>query len=139
MSLFKNRTLRSDVERDGNTAALARFAAALDDQPWALYRVRRVFYAPGVADRKVEALEVGDRASITQAIHRYAAESGATLEIDGDFRRAHIQRRDPNSTTYPQVEHLLTIAPATVADKSRTRFDAAWSKANSPYLQHTFI
>jgi hypothetical protein len=139
MRLFKNRSLRSDVERDGNTAALARFTAALDAQPWAVYRVRRVFYAPGVADRKVEALEVGDRATISRSIGRYAAESGATIETDGDFRRAHIQRHDPASDAYPQVEHLLTIAPATVADKSRARFDAAWAKATSPYLQLNLI
>ncbi|MBX0330097.1 hypothetical protein K2Z83_20730 [Oscillochloris sp. ZM17-4] len=139
MSLFKSRTLRSDVERDGNTAALARFSAALDAHPWAVYRVRRVFYAPGVADRKVEALEVGDRASIDRTLHRYAGEASADIDVDGDFRRAHMTRRDPNSTTYPQVEHLLTIAPATVADKSRKRFDGAWAKATSPYIQQALI
>lgn len=139
MRLFKNRTLRAAVEADGNTAVLTRFAATLEAQPWALYRVRRIFYAPGVADRKVEALEVGDRVHITEAIDRIAAKEGASVEVDGDFRRAYVARRDPDVSTYPQIEHLITIAPATVADKSRKRFEAVWARATAPYIQHVLF
>ncbi len=139
MTLYKGRSLRSDVARDGNTAALAAFAAALDARPWALYRVRRVFYAPGVADRKVEALTVGNRAHSTAALDRIAAAEGAIVEADGDFRRAYVARRDPTNSTSPQVEHLLAIAPATVEEKRRKRFDAAWAKATSPYYQPALL
>lgn len=142
MTLFKNRSLQSVIEADGNEIALAHFLQTLQDQPWALYEVRRVFYAPGVADRKVEAVSTGSYADMVAALGQRAAEQlvPATVEADGPFRRVYLRRRPESGESYPQVEHLLTVAPATVQDKSRKRFSAAWASAINPfYHQQAFL
>jgi hypothetical protein len=141
MTLFKNRSLQSVVEDDGNEIALAHFLQTLQGKPWALYEVRRVFYAPGVADRKVEALATGGYAEMAAALAQRAAEQldPATVEADGPFRRAYLRRRPEGSTSYPQTEHLLTVAPATVEDKARKRFNTAWATALNPYHQQAFL
>lgn len=74
MTLFKNRNLQSVIEADGNEIGLAHFLNALQGQAWALYEVRRVFYAPGVADRKVEALATGTYAEMVAGLEQRAAE-----------------------------------------------------------------
>lgn len=133
----RGRSLYDAVARDGNALALARFAADLEARPWTLYEVRRVFYAAAVADRKVAALATGDRAAMTQALIDHAAAAGAPVEQDGQHQRATLRRRI--GPAYPQVEHTLVLAPATVADKSRKRFDAAWARATAPYYQQVLL
>ena len=138
MSLFaRGRALRQSLEQDGNTAALAHFTADLDARPWALYAVRRVFYAPGVADRKVESLATGTPAAMAQALAEQARAAGIPVQVDGQHQRAYVRAR--TGPDYPQVEHLLTSAPATVADKCRTRFDGAWARETSPYQQTALL
>jgi hypothetical protein len=140
MTLFSGgRSLRSVVEADDRLgAARARFAEELQRRPWALYEVRRVFYAPGVADRKVEALATGSYEEMVQAIAERAAQEQLEVEVNGEYRRVHPRRR-VEASTYPMVEHMLTIAPSTVADKSRKRFNAAWAAATNPYQQQALF
>jgi hypothetical protein len=48
--------VRSVLEADGNAQALRLFAGRLERGEWAVYRVRRLYRAPGLADRCVELL-----------------------------------------------------------------------------------
>jgi hypothetical protein len=140
MTLFSGgRSLRATVEEDGRLgAALARFTEDLQHRPWALYDVRRVFFAPGVADRKVETLATGSYAAMVDAISAQAAQAGVAVEGDREYRRVFLRRR-VEAPDYPMVEHMLTIAPATVADKHRKRFNATWAAATNPYHQQALF
>lgn len=93
------------------------------------------------AERKVEALATDTYAEMVTRLELQAVEqlTSTTVEIDGPFRRVYLRRRPEGSESYPQLEHLLTVALATVEGKSRKRFIAAWAIATNPYHQQAMF
>lgn len=131
MTLFKDRSLYSVIVADGNQEALDRFHALLDTASWALYEVRRVIYGVGVADRKVVTLATGNRKAMQRELKRRARllKLPVVQSKDGRYERVYIRDREGS---YPQLEHVLTIGLAGVADKSRDRFEGQWEATLRP-------
>jgi hypothetical protein len=93
MALYESRTLHSVLEADGNAEALRRFAERLERAEWAVYRVRRLYRAPGLADRCVEVLHAGTRAGADEALNRLALAAGVAVVEEAGSRRAWLRRK----------------------------------------------
>ncbi|WP_331758185.1 hypothetical protein OG225_42350 (plasmid) [Nocardia sp. NBC_01377] len=95
--------------------------------PWALYRVRRVYFAPAVAWRSVHTVHRGTPDETGRVLRWLARKVKVTPVTD---TRAHtrlwLAQRPPDSKTYPQVECFFVAAPANVADKQRDTFENHW-------------
>ncbi|MEW1734433.1 hypothetical protein AB0346_00585 [Nocardia beijingensis] len=95
--------------------------------PWALYRLRRVYFAPATAWRSVD-IALRGTPEQTQQMLEHLAES---LEIPAvtDARhhtRLWLAQRLPQSTTYPQVECFFVAIPALVTEKQQRGFENHW-------------
>lgn len=119
MTLYAGRSMRSVLERDGNREALRLFEERLDAERWAVYRVRRIVWAKGRADRKTERITEGTRAEVTtDLLRRGAADENGVI-------RGRVRER---GQTFPTVEETVAAAPAVVADKSRSSFEENWER-----------
>lgn len=128
MTLYADRSLRSVLEADGNTAALALMQQRLDALLWSLYYVRRVYTGKGLAWRSVERITTGSRRAIdTRLTITARAEGLPVVEADGVRRAYRYERAD----TYPAVEAFLVAAPAVIEEKERKGFPKLWSKVVS--------
>jgi hypothetical protein len=125
MTLYGSRSLRSVLERDCNRDALRLLEERLAGCAWAVYRVRRIVWAKGRADRKTERLREGGRAEVTAELLR----RGAVDECG--VIRGRVRER---GQTYPNVEEMVVAAPAVVADKSRPSFEENWRRLTAPGL-----
>jgi hypothetical protein len=78
LKLYDTKGVREVLAADGNAAALAAVDARLADpaREWAVYRVRRLYRGPGLADRHVGVLFRGDRAACEAELDRLAARRG---------------------------------------------------------------
>lgn len=103
----------------------------LDEMPWAVYDVRRIFHAAdgdptrkGHAWRSVRRLATLDRADADQALNDYAAMQHAPVIADEYAipRAWHHHAGD----RFPTLEQYLTTAPAVADDKERPQFARAW-------------
>ncbi|MGE0131523.1 MAG: hypothetical protein AB7U82_25865 [Blastocatellales bacterium] len=127
-TLYRNRTLRSIMIDDGNQVALAEFEQALKTCQYALYRVRRIYKAPGHADRAVEKLVTGPRQEI--ASHFAEIASGLPVKAEHSILYGYVRERELER--YPTVEEFFVVAPATVASKTRhgfAWFEERWAEA----------
>lgn len=125
MTLYASRSLRAVLEQDGNRESLRLLEERLDATPWAVYRVRRIVWAKGRADRRTERLCDGDRTAVAAEMVR----RGGT--DDGGILRLRLRER---SGVYPAAEEMLVAAPAVVADKSRPGFEENWRRLTGPAL-----
>jgi hypothetical protein len=125
MTLYASKSLRSVLERDGNRDALRLLEERLDSTPWAIYRVRRIVWAKGRADRRTEKIIDGTRAEVTAELTSRGA--GAEHGIV----RGRVRER---GQTYPTVEEMVVAAPAVVADKSRPGFEDNWRRLTAAGL-----
>jgi hypothetical protein len=122
-SLYRGRTLYSVVVEDGNAIALAMFGEMLRTGEHALYRVRRIYKAPGKADRAVERLTTGTRAEM---FTRFASATvGLRVRVEHGISYGYVREREID--LYPTVEEFYVVAPATVESKTRYGFD--WFEA----------
>lgn len=122
------KSVRAAIAEDGNTAALELFTQRISTATWATYRVRRIYYAPAVADRSVETLFTGTCDACFTHLQRLARREGAIIERSGtgNHPRAYLHR--PSAIqAFPRIEEQLVIAPAVVVDKERDRFAAKWA------------
>jgi hypothetical protein len=155
--LYKGQPLYQIVMQSGNEQALADFRARMDQVPWAVYRVRRIYKAKAIyegdgkrkrlvshnrhkkgnADRCVEKLEVFAREK--EALARLSALASiqkAEVYQLHDLWYAHIRRCQD---MYPTSEEFLVAAPANVATKARYgvgKFDAKWANMADLYCGH---
>jgi hypothetical protein len=125
MTLYASKSLRSVLEKDGNTEALRLFRRRLEECEWAAYRVRRIVWAKGRVDRKTERQNQGSRDQVVSGLIRQGA------ELDGEIPLLYARRR---GETYPTLEEMLVAAPAVVADKCRGRFEEHWQKLSGANL-----
>jgi len=123
-TLYRDRTLRSVIEADGNAAALAAFHRLAMGMPWAVYHLRRIYRSKGNADRSIRKLDTGTHAAMLMRLARAAGPDGVEL-VQGCDR---VTLRTPTPGAYPALDEFLALAPATADDKtSRAGFDRAWA------------
>ena len=112
--------------------------ARMKTMPWAIYRVRRLYYAPANAIRSVDGVLLGGH----RTVHTALAEVSRLVDIpltkneeiagaparDGDrdtHRRLWLRRRGDG--IYPTQEEFYTVAPAQAQDKELDSFADAWA------------
>lgn len=123
------------TQEEDNTAALSRFAERLAATTWALYRVRRIYYAPGRADRSVERINEGSQDTCQAALETIATISSKMIECSGVGQHPRVYLRRPGSDgPFPRLEEQFVLAPAVVIDKQRERFEATWRRLISAQL-----
>lgn len=131
-TLYSGKSLHSVMVKDGNAAALADFERRLAESDYALYRVKRIYYRKGSADRSVEKLAAGTRAELeTRFAGVVEADERIVVREMRGITYAYKQERAENE--YPAFEDFYVIAPATVEDKARgglVKFDAKWVALN---------
>ncbi|MCG3146062.1 MAG: hypothetical protein HONDAALG_03867 [Gammaproteobacteria bacterium] len=126
--LYRDRTLHSIIAGDHHTEALLHFQQRLEAAEYALYRVRRIYRAPGHADRAVEKLVTGSRAETMERFEQ--ASSNLKVSVEHDISYGYVREREPDR--YPTVEEFFVVAPAAVESKTRYGFDwfeAKWREA----------
>jgi hypothetical protein len=152
--LYKKEPLYQIVNASGNQSALHDFQARLDDEPWALYRVRRIYqpkasyegsgvhrkllgYDPtkkGTAQRCVERLdEFPTPVQALQRLHRLAEQDHLPVHLEHELSYAIVAQC---GKTYPTGEEYYVVAPALVETKARNGvadFDEHWTSLDDLY------
>lgn len=127
-TLYRDKTLHSIITGDQQTEALMIFRQGLEVAEYALYRVRRIYKAPGQADRAVERLETGTRDEMLGRFRQTA--STFAVRIVHGISYGYVREREPDR--YPAIEEFFVVAPAAVESKTRHGFDwfeARWKAA----------
>ena len=102
----------------GNDVAVELYRKSIESEPWALYRVRRIYSRKGKADRAVEKLHVFEGpAEARMALSIISASSGVAVEELRGIPYVWHERR--SETDFPTREEFITIAPAAVETKAR--------------------
>lgn len=125
---YRDRTLHFIIAGDHHTEALRHFQQRLETAEYALYRVRRIYRAPGQADRAVEKRLTGDRTEMNEAFEETS--SLLNVRVEHNIRYGYVREREPDH--YPTVEEFFVVAPAAVESKTRYGFDwfeAKWREA----------
>jgi hypothetical protein len=91
---------------------------------WAIYRVRRLLWAPAQAWRSVQTVRRGDASSMQAFLQELAEKLGIPLEVQEGHSRLWLAQRVPD--TYPTSEEFFVAAPAQVVDKQRPAFEIRW-------------
>ena len=151
-TLYRDSSLKELLIDDGNDAALSAYERMLSNMPWAVYSVRRIYFAgrsdtckaqhgdtcttprascrdplrKGTCWRSVRTSALGPRDAITPHLKQLAKEQGTTTTSAEDgIPRVNI--REPG-TAYPALQELLVAAPAGVHDKERKSFAHRWDQ-----------
>lgn len=106
--------------------------------PWAIYRVRRLYYAPANAIRSVDSVLLGGHRTVHTALTEVSRlvdiavmkneEIAGAPARDGDrdtHRRLWLRKRSDG--LYPTQEEFYTVAPAQAQDKELDSFADAWT------------
>ncbi|HEX8096919.1 MAG TPA: hypothetical protein VF507_02730 [Pyrinomonadaceae bacterium] len=128
-TLFRNGSMYSFIERDGNEGAMAHFYDLLDRSRWGLFEVRRIYSKKGKAMRAVEKLREGTRTEMERLFEQES--KGLTLKEEHGIGYAYVQERE--AEVYPAFEHFKVVAPADVNSKTHFGFDhfnAKWNALN---------
>lgn len=118
--------------------ALRTFRQRLAAAEYALYRVRRIYQAPGVAHRAVEKLQVGSYAEMAAQFTRLSNEWAVSSEHGLHYGYL----RERVSGSYPTAEEFFVVAPAVVESKTRhgfAWFEARWRAALGESLQESLF
>jgi hypothetical protein len=126
MTLYRDRSLRSVLVADRQVEPFVLLYRKLAEQPWGLYRVRRVYVAKGVARRSAERLMEGTREQARKALEAAAAEQGQAVEVTAHSPRFYALRRTPEA--YPTAEEMYVVAPAVVQQKAGPNFERTWTR-----------
>jgi hypothetical protein len=127
MLLYKTKSLVDIVTADGNTDAIELHEADLDQAEWAVYRVRRIWWAKGRASRSVKVLETGTRAAMTEAV----AELGAVKDDDGFDRVIESAKPEPHEdgSVTGREEFFVAAVKQAVDKDGRKNFECLWKEA----------
>ena len=134
MTLFSSTSVASLLADAGQVDLLGRFDAALADEQWALYEVRRILL-PATSDPSRFGRGMRQTAVVASGSHREMVDRLRRLpdgELDpaepgegsGIWRR-YARRRGPG---FPTVEQFYVVAPAGIDAKSRPDFDRRWGE-----------
>jgi hypothetical protein len=122
--LFKRHTLRSLLEQDKNTIALTLGEQTLNDQAWAVYRVRRLKLGKNQYWRSLAVESVGNRVECEQTIHAMNGQGTSTT-----IHARHVLESCWDGDL-PWREHFLVAAPHLVAAKERPSFAQKWFQSH---------
>jgi hypothetical protein len=118
-TLYRNRTLLSIIVSNRHTETLRCFRAKLEEAEYALFRVRRIYTAPGRADRAVERLDTGSRGEMISRFEQISP--SLDIRVEHDIRYGYVRKRQPNR--YPAHEEFFVVGLAVVESKTRYGFD----------------
>lgn len=123
-----------------NYVAIEAYNKKLEETPWAIYRVRRIYNAgtdkktgetdaekKGHASRCVEkTAHLGEREELNAMLTNTAQENGFTQERQWDIDYTYLEQK---GESYPAREDLLVVAPAFPESKARfgiPKFNQTW-------------
>lgn len=132
------KSLITRLQRDRVTEPISLAVKRMKSMPWAIYRVRRLYYGRATAARSVDRVLLGGH----RTVHTALAEVARLLDIpltrneqivgapvhEGDldrYRRLWLRRR--SNVAYPTVEEFYVAAPAQAMDKAPDSFEEAWT------------
>ncbi len=145
--LYKQQPLYALVEGSGNVAAIEAFEKLMGDQPWALYRVRRIYQAKPIYEgtdkqRKLighDSQKKGTVRRCVQKIEEFTTRQEAHERIRELAQQRAISIRESHKlqylpiaecgNTYPTSEEFFVCSPAVVDTKARygiEHFDSKW-------------
>ncbi|WP_093575453.1 hypothetical protein [Amycolatopsis rubida] len=132
------KSLITRLHRDQVTEPITLAVARMKTMPWAIYRVRRLYYAPANAARSVDSVLLGGHRTVHTALTELSRlvdvpltkneEIAGAPARDGDrdtHRRLWLRRRSDG--TYPTQEEFYAVAPAQALDKELDSFADAWA------------
>ncbi|MCC9309918.1 hypothetical protein LN042_23070 [Kitasatospora sp. RB6PN24] len=146
-TLYADSSLRRELNRSKNVAALEALDAELRQLPWTVYEVRRIItpgrtkrckaahgdqcaqpgpdcVRKGTAWRSVRSLPAMTREEAMGVLAQSAELSGECVETGFNGISRVVTRR--RGLVYPMVEELYVAAPAIVPDKARPGFQRLW-------------
>jgi len=152
--LYKKESLYQIVTDSGNGPALDLFRGELQNVPWGLYRVRRIYQPKavyegkgtsrklvgydstkkGTAQRCVEkTAEFKNAAAALRHLHHVAEQKELHVHVLHELSYANVSQC---GQTYPTAEEYYVAAPALVETKARNgvdKFDENWSDLTDLY------
>ncbi len=152
--LYSKQPLYQIVDASGNQAAAELFRARLEDQPWAFYRVRRIYQAKAIYEgmgknRRLIGHDPSKKGTAQRCVERIDEFANSDLAIrqlrviaDRDRLPVHVQHElsyaivKQCTSTYPTGEEYYVAAPALVRTKARgsiADFDDDWSTLHDLY------
>ena len=120
-SLYRDQKLYDLLHEVEAREVLKQFRQLLKQQPYALYRVRRIYTAKGKAYRAVEVLRIDEHKALRGAWGSYA--KNAEVE-DGTGELCYAWQRRRVEGAYPSGEELFVVTPHLAQDK--TRYGLPW-------------
>lgn len=126
MPLYAKVSLRETMVSRGMQHLVDLLEKELDQAPWALYRVRRVFVAQGNAKRAIEILDRGSRTEMTALLHAQAGSSGRQITNESGIEQLFLARMVEG--VYPTYEEMVVAAPADAVEKINPGFYKALEK-----------
>lgn len=125
-TIFARHSLIEEVTRT-NPAATEAYHRRLAASTWAVYEVRRIMFAKGVAWRSVRTLVTADHPGVAVELARLAAAHRVGVTSSrGGLERVSLEER--SDTVYPSRERFFVAAPVGVADKERLSFARRWDE-----------
>jgi hypothetical protein len=140
-TLYRNRSLIEITGASGNHIATESYRTKLDRSPWAIYRVRRLYYPrkdkqgraqpdkKGIAYRAVE--RITDELARTAAVDQLHGLAVSANEIAVKRGITYLYR-ERCGITFPTREEFLVAAPAVVETKARYGLDWFDNKWDAP-------
>ncbi len=119
-------TLTDRLAEGGATEVIQMAEQYMDTVPWAVYRVRRVYFARATAWRSIDILRRGPRPAMGDLLSSLATTIGVPVLTEGPHTRLWLAKHEPTDA-YPHVEQFYVTAPASVHAKQRSRFDIHWA------------
>jgi hypothetical protein len=120
-----------------NQPAVQKYTEKLTERQWTLYRVRRIYSAPGTASRAVQTVaseRTGQEALST--LHSVAERIERTVEVARGISYIYLRRRPEKITAEdcPVLEEIVVAAPAGVNDKTTN----SWEAFETAWEEHTW-
>lgn len=117
-------TLADRLARGDATEALRLVSRRARRTAWAIYRVRRLLWAPAQAWRSVQTVRHGDMPSMQAFLRQLASNLELPLDVQAGHSRLWLAHRIP--ARYPTSEEFFVAAPAQAVDKQRPGFETRW-------------
>lgn len=155
--LFKKDPLYQIVANSGNDQALDHFNLLLSQQPWAVYRVRRIYNAKAIYEKKGSRKRLtgrdparkGTAERCVEQLSVYPTAEGAIRNLEELAVQLSVEpylthglwyaKVSECASTYPTSEEFFVAAPARVETKARYgvgKFDSKWADMADLYCGH---
>lgn len=123
-TLYSGGSLRGGLARHA-PALLASYDHWVAQQPWAVYRVRRIMVARGKGMREVTVVNEASQSVAHGLLASMAQDAGRPVDSVDGLARVTLRARGEG---FPALEEAIAVAPARAKDKARAGFAERWSK-----------